>query len=148
MEKMRFQSHFILNTFTLVHSFSSLASSSFQNVGTTTERLSYCNVLYYEQVHSECLLYVMLELPCKRTFVSNIILYWTRALIGSQYAVSIAVQSHWCDRSCISFTPLLLIYAVHALVYWRRHLEHHTVRHCCILVVMSPGSALRACMLP
>ena len=33
------------------------------------KRLSYCDVLYHEQIHSECLLIVMLVLPCKITFV-------------------------------------------------------------------------------
>ena len=32
-------------------------------------RLSYCDVLYHEQVHSEYLLFVMFVLPYKRTFV-------------------------------------------------------------------------------
>ena len=33
------------------------------------KRLSYCDVLYHEQVYSKCLLCVMFVLPCKRTFL-------------------------------------------------------------------------------
>ena len=40
-----------------------------QFVSHQLRRLSYCVVIYHEQVYSECLLFVMYVLICKTTFV-------------------------------------------------------------------------------
>ena len=57
---------------------------------------------------------------------SNNILYSTRALMGTN-VIPIAAPPHWCDRSCIYFTLLLLLFAVHAPVAGVLHREYHTI---------------------
>ena len=128
-----------LHTSALVHSPNSSVSSSFHIVGSTIENaFILCRPLQWAGKRNACFLWCPCysekkRLSCKPRLPSKVgYRYWEfytqvivscieRVLWWEANAVPIAVPSHCCDRSCISYTPLLLLFSAHALVAWAPH---------------------------